>query len=58
MLNKIVVDNWLLKLKNGWESKNIELVLELFEKTEKYYERPFNPGTSLMEFRKYSEDIG
>lgn len=57
VITKTDVVNWMDKLKKGWIEKRKEDVLKLFEKTEKYYERPFKPGTTLEEIGGYWNDI-
>lgn len=51
------VTEWMEKFRSGWIEKRKDDVLELFEKTEKYYERPFKPGTTQEEIRGYWNDI-
>lgn len=51
------VIEWMEKFKSGWIEKRKDDVLKLFEKTERYYERPFKPGTTKEEIRGYWNDI-
>lgn len=48
---------WMEQFKTGWVEKRKDTVLQLFEKTEKYYERPFKPGTTMEEIETYWHDI-
>ena len=56
-LERVDVINWMEKFKIGWIEKKKDDVLKLFEKTERYYERPFKPGTTMEEIRGYWNDI-
>lgn len=56
-ISKGDVASWMERLKIGWVSKQKDEVLKLFAKTEKYYERPFRPGTTTKEIRGYWNDI-
>ena len=56
-IKKKDVIQWMEKFKQGWIDKKNEEVLKLFEKTEKYYERPFKPGTTMEDIRGYWKDI-
>jgi hypothetical protein len=57
MITRNDVINWMEEFKSGWIGKKKDNVLKLFEKTEKYYERPFKPGTTKEEIRVYWNDI-
>lgn len=48
---------WLDRLKRAWEAGDPESALELFAHTERYYERPFKPGTTQEEYKTYWQDI-
>ena len=48
---------WMERLKAGWVNKQKNEVLKLFTNTERYYERPFNPGTTIEEIKGYWNDI-
>ena len=56
-LERADVIDWMEKFKTGWTEKKKEDVLKLFEKTERYYERPFNPATTIEEIKVYWNDI-
>ncbi len=47
------VTEWLDELKSAWEGKDPDRALQLFKDTKRYYERPFQPGTTQEEFRGY-----
>ena len=50
-------DRWMRRLRAAWIAGDVEAALGLFQKTERYYERPFQPGTTQAEIRRYWEDI-
>jgi len=56
-IEKSFVASWMEKLKAGWTGKRKEDIFKLFEKTERYYERPFSPATTLEEIKEYWKDI-
>lgn len=56
-MDRTLVESWLAKLKAAWEGADPDGALALFAKTERYFERPFSPGTSQEDYRKYWQDI-
>lgn len=56
-MNRTEVTQWLDRLKRAWESKDVRNATALFEKTERYYERPFRAGTTQTEIAGYWRDI-
>jgi hypothetical protein len=56
-LTKESVGTWMQRLKLAWENEDVDGALVLFEKTERYFERPFKPGRTQAEFRTYWQDI-
>jgi hypothetical protein len=57
MATRAEADKWLQSLKTAWEAGDGEGALALFARTEKYYERPFEPGTTQEDYRRYWKDI-
>lgn len=51
------VTAWLERLKAAWEARDPEGAVSMFSHTQRYYERPFKPGTTQEEFRTYWQDI-
>ena len=56
-ITKTELTEWLETFKLGWIKKKKDIVLKLFSKTEKYYERPFKAGTTQEEIEGYWHDI-
>lgn len=56
-MNHEQVTSWMNGLKNAWEAGDQNAAVALFEKTQRYYERPFKPGTTQEEIRGYWKDI-
>lgn len=57
MITRPEVDQWLTKLKVAWEDGDAASAVALFSRTERYFERPFNPGTTQTEIEGYWRDI-
>lgn len=57
MLTRETAEEWLRELKRAWEAGDAAAAVALFSATREYYERPFSPGTTQEDIRKYWKDI-
>lgn len=51
------IDNWMEEFKFNWENKNVDKVLQLFNKNLVYYENPFMKLEKIKDIRSQWETI-
>lgn len=49
--------NWCLKLKENWQSKDVEQIMELFDEKVEYYEIPTMKINTIQEIKQMWEEI-
>ena len=56
-VDRSVVDGWLAELKAAWEACDPDRATKLFEHTIEFYERPFEPVTTVDDYRRLWQQV-